>query len=285
MRMAVIGAGRVGSAIAVLLGRAGHEVVAVSGRDATRERAARYLPGVPVRAPAEAVAAADLSWLTVPDDAVARTAADVAPSCPEGAWVVHASGALGLDALEPVRLAGARRLAVHPLQTFPDVDRAIESLPGCAAAVTADDEEGTILGETLARDLGARPFRLADEDRPLYHAAAVLASNDLVALAGLAERAFMRAGVPEAASAMDPLQRATVDNVGRLGPEAALTGPAVRGDAGTVVRNLEALSVALPEAVGVYVVLCRAALDLAVGAGRLTPSGRAAVEEVLARWS
>jgi predicted short-subunit dehydrogenase-like oxidoreductase (DUF2520 family) len=84
---------------------------------------------------------------------------------------------------------------------------------------------------------------------------------------------------------MQPLQRATVANVGRLGAAAALTGPAVRGDAGTVARNLEALASRLPEAVPVYVVLARATLDLAVIAGRLDPERRAAVQEVLDRWS
>ena len=130
--------------------------------------------------------------------------------------------------------AGARPLAVHPLQTFADVAGALEALPGCAVAVTADDDDGFVLGETLGRDLGGRPFRLPDAQRPLYHAAAVFASNYLVAVSGAAEVLFSRAGVPEALAAMRPLQEATLANVHRLGPRAALTGPAVRGDAGTI---------------------------------------------------
>ncbi len=84
---------------------------------------------------------------------------------------------------------------------------------------------------------------------------------------------------------MRPLQRATLDNVGELGPARALTGPAVRGDAGTVARNLEALEREVPAAVAPYVALARVALDLAVGRGSLAETDRAAVEEVLARWS
>jgi predicted short-subunit dehydrogenase-like oxidoreductase (DUF2520 family) len=283
--VAIVGSGRVGTAIAVLLRRAGYAIVGVTGRAATPARVATHLPGVPIVAPSEAVGTADLVVVAVPDDAVVGVVEGFAGSCRPGTWVLHSSGALGLSALDAAIANGARRLAVHPLQTFPDVERAIEELPGCAAAVTADDEEGYALGERLALDLGARPFRLPDGARPLYHAAAVLASNDVVALSALAGRAFGLAGGPDPDGAMLPLQRATVANVGRLGPEAALTGPAVRGDAGTVARNLEALAVALPEAVAPYVVLARAALDLAVGAGRLDAQGRTAVEEVLDRWS
>ena len=285
MDVAIVGAGRVGTAVGVLLLAAGHTVTAVSGRDATRIRVAEFLPGVPVVDPALAVTGATVVVVAVPDDELASVTAEIAPRCRRGTWVAHCSGALGLDVLEAARAAGARRLAVHPLQTFPDVRRAIEELPGCAAAVTADDEEGYAVGEAIARDLGARPFRLADDARPLYHAAAVLASNDLVALSGLAARAFEVAGVPDPAAAMLPLQRATVDNVGRLGPAPALTGPIVRGDAGTVDRNLAALSARLPEAVNAYVVLARVALDLATSSGRLDPARAASVEEVLSRWS
>lgn len=285
MDVAIVGAGRVGTAVGVLLLAAGHTVTAVSGRDATRVRAAEFLPGVRVVDAAIAVMGATVVVVAVPDDELARVTAEIAPRCRPGTWVVHCSGARGLDVLEAARAAGARRLAVHPLQTFPDVRHAIEELPGCAAAVTADDEEGYAVGEAIARDLGARPFRLPDDARPLYHAAAVLASNDLVALSGLAARALEMAGVPDPAAAMLPLQRATVDNVGRLGPAAALTGPVVRGDAGTVDRNLAALSARLPDAVSAYVVLARAALDLATSSGRLDPARAAPVEEVLSRWS
>lgn len=285
MDVAVVGAGRVGTALGVLLREAGHILTAVAGRDATRARAESFLPGVRVVGAREAARDAELVVVAVPDDAVAEVVAELAAGCRPGSWVLHCSGALGLEVLDAARRVGARRLAVHPLQTFPDVRRALEDLPGCAAAITADDEEGYAVGEAIAHDLGARPFRLPDEARPLYHAAAVLASNDLVALSGLAAGAFEVAGVPDVRSAMLPLQRATVDNVGRLGPAAALTGPVVRGDVGTVDRNLAALDARLPEAVAAYVVLARAALDVAVAAGRLDPERRAAVEEVLSRWS
>jgi predicted short-subunit dehydrogenase-like oxidoreductase (DUF2520 family) len=199
--------------------------------------------------------------------------------------VVHLAGALGLDVLASARRAGARRLAMHPLQTFPDVDRAVERLRGCTVAVTADDPDGLALGSALARDLGASSFALADEMRPLYHAAAVFASNHLVVTSAEAVRLFAAAGVPDPIAAMIPLQAASLDNVARLGPDASLTGPAVRGDAGTVARNLDALAGSLPAAAPAYIAMARLALDIGSSTGRLGARQRAAVEEVLARWS
>ncbi len=184
--------------------------------------------------------------------------------------MAHLSGSLGLDALQSAAVAGARILAIHPLQTFPDVGSALERLRGCSIAITADDEEGYLLGERLAGDLEGVPFRLSDELRPLYHAAAVFASNYLVTASAIAESLFAEAGVPDPARAMAPLQRATLENVERLGPARALTGPAVRGDAGTIRRNLEALEAHAPELVPAYVAMARATLDLAERSGRLS---------------
>ncbi len=286
MRIAVVGAGRVGTAMAVLLSRAGHEIVAVAGRTQTAARVATWLPGVPFLAELEAAALGEVVLLSVPDDALGQVAAELAAagSVVAGTWVVHVAGAAGLDVLGPLGSAGARRLAVHPLQTFPDVEGAVASLPRCHVAVTADDEDGFALGERLAADLGAIPFRLADDQRPLYHAAAVFASNYLVATTGVAERLFAEAGVPEPLASMRPLQEATLANVGRLGPGAALTGPAARGDASTVEGNLDALASSAPETVAAYVAMCRVALDLAERSGRLDATGRRAVEAVLERW-
>ncbi len=284
MDLAVIGAGRVGTAIAVLLARAGHRVAAVSGREGTTERAARFLPGVPVLAETEATRDADVVLLGVPDAAIEATAGRVAPALRSRATVVHLSGALGLAALRSAEAAGATPIALHPLQTFPTVESAVERMPGSAAAVTARTEEAFAIGEGLARDAGARPFRLADEARPLYHAGAVLASNAVVALVALAERVVGEAGVDDPVGKFLPLTRAAVESVDELGVAGALTGPVVRGDAETVERNLRALGEHAPEAVAAYVALASASSALAAGSGRLSERGRAAVEEVLARW-
>lgn len=286
MDVAVVGAGRVGTALAVLWWRAGHRIAAVSGGSATPARAAEHLPGVPVVGNAEAARGADVVVIATPDAAIAAACDDVvrARAIGPGVAVAHVSGALALAALASAESAGATTFSLHPLQTCPTVEAAVEQLPGAAFAVTSESDEGRALGERLARDAGGRPFALEDAAKPLYHAAAVFASNYLVAITALAVELEGAAGVPDPAAALAPLQEATLANVARVGPAEALTGPAVRGDAGTVARNLEALARSAPPAVRPYVALADLALDLAERAGRLPGDRRKAVEEVLARW-
>jgi predicted short-subunit dehydrogenase-like oxidoreductase (DUF2520 family) len=287
MEVAVVGAGTLGTAIAVLLEASGHRVVGISGREETRRRGSVHLPEVPFLEPSQAAAAAELVVIGTPDDAIEPMAETLAAAAAvgSGTWVAHLSGSLGLDVLRPAARAGARVLAIHPLQTFPDVDSALERLPGCAIAITANDDEGYVLGERLAGDLQGVPFRLSDERRPLYHAAAVFASNYVVTASAIAESLFAAAGVPDPARAMAPLQRATLDNIERLGAAHALTGPAVRGDAGTIRRNLEALDRDAPTLIAPYVAMARATLELAERSGRLPSGSRGEVEDVLDRWS
>jgi predicted short-subunit dehydrogenase-like oxidoreductase (DUF2520 family) len=286
MDIALVGAGRVGTALAVLLLRAGHRVVGAAGREASRDRVGRFLPGVPFTTAADASRAGDAVIVGVPDDAIAPLAADLAADggFHEGQAVIHLSGSAPLLALEAARAAGSSVLAVHPLQTVPDVETGIERLPGSAMAVTAGDEGAAEVGERLARDAGGRPFRVPEERKGLYHAAAVFCSNYLVAVEGLAEELFRAAGVEDPVPAFGPLARATLENVLREGPEGALTGPVARGDAGTVRRNLEALSSGAPHAIPTYVALAGAALGLAARSGRLPREGQARIQEVLDRW-
>jgi predicted short-subunit dehydrogenase-like oxidoreductase (DUF2520 family) len=287
MDVAIVGAGRVGTALGVRLRRSGHRIVATTGREATFARTRAYLGAVPVLPAAEAARRAELVLIATPDDAIAPTCVAIVEGAglTTGGIVCHVSGATGLDALAPAEAVGATVLSIHPLQTFPDVDSAIERLVGCPMAVTARTDTGSALGERLALDAGGRPFALDDEAKPLYHAAAVFASNYLVAITALARDVGSAAGLDDAVALLAPLQATTMANLSALGPERALTGPAVRGDAGTIERHLVALSSAAAGSVPPYVVLARAALDVAERSGRLDDAGRAAVEEVLARWT
>jgi predicted short-subunit dehydrogenase-like oxidoreductase (DUF2520 family) len=287
VKVAVVGAGRVGTAVAVLLERAGHKIVGVSGRGPTRSRADAYLPGVPVMEAADAARAAELVLIGLPDDLIEGAVEELGTV---GAWlpgvfVGHLSGSLGLDALTPAAAAGAHPFALHPLLTFADVAHAVDRIPGCAIAVTAPDDGTWMVAERLADDLMGEPFRLPNELRPLYHAAAVFASNYVVAASGVAATLFAAAGLPDPVRAMYPLQAATLANVADLGPGKALTGPIVRGDARTVDRNLEALRTHAPEVVSAYVAMGRITVALAVRSGRLTAASAEAVGEVLDRWS
>jgi predicted short-subunit dehydrogenase-like oxidoreductase (DUF2520 family) len=184
---------------------------------------------------------ADLVLLCVPDAAIRDAADAVEP----GPWIAHVSGATPLDALEPHR----RRFGVHPLQTFTRA-RGAEQLDGAYAAVTAETDEARETGFWLARTLGLRPFDLADEARPVYHAGAAIASNYLVTLQRAAARLFETAGAPP--EALVPLMRRTIEN----GFE--LTGPIARGDWATVDAHVRAIHERAPELEPLYRVLAEA---------------------------
>jgi predicted short-subunit dehydrogenase-like oxidoreductase (DUF2520 family) len=211
----IIGSGRAGSALGRALGGIGWDVAPLLRR------------GDDLR---PAAAGVDLVVLAVPDAAIADVAAAVEPV--PGAVVAHLAGSLGLDVLAP----HPRRTAVHPLVPLPaDTEVAAERLRGATYAVAGD-----FFGRTLVAGLGGTVIEVADRHRVAYHAAACIASNHLVALLGQVERVAAVAGVP--LHAYLDLVRATVDNVDRLGPVDALTGPVARGDEATVARHLAALA-------------------------------------------
>ena len=232
----------------------------------------------------EAASVGEVVLLAVPDDAITQVCEEMAPSFGRGRAVAHVSGSVGLGALDAASSAGARTLSIHPLQTCPSVEAALERIPGCAIAVTARDEAGYALGERIAADVGGRPFRLDDGAKPLYHAAAVFASNFFVAMTAVGMDLLRGAGIDEPFAKLAPLQRATLENLESMGPDAALTGPAVRGDQGTVARHLQALATAAPQAIPAYIALTDVALEIGARSGRLSAEDRALVEEVLARW-
>lgn len=250
----------------------------------------QHLPGTQLLSAttvAEQARGAGAVMIGVPDDRVAMVCDELARdgAIRAGQTVIHLSGALSLDALASAERAGADVLSLHPLQSFPDVETGIARLPGSGMAVTARAPGAVALGEALALDVGAVPFALDDAVKPLYHAAAVFCSNYLVTVEATAERLFRLAGVDDPAPLFEPLARANADATFARGPGAALTGPAVRGDVGTIARNAAALAESAPEALGAYVELARLAAAIASDAGRLEPERRRAVDAELDRWS
>jgi predicted short-subunit dehydrogenase-like oxidoreductase (DUF2520 family) len=275
----------VATAFGVLLERVGYRVVAVSGRRPSHDRAQQYLPFATFMLPEEAARETDVAIFGVPDDLIAKGAEVMGEA---GAFrrkqrVVHLSGSVGLEALAPAKKAGAEVLSVHPLQTVPDVDFGVERLPGSPMAVTATTEPANRFGEDLVRAVGGEPFRLPDAAKPAYHAAAVFCSNYLTVVEALAEELLRSAKVDDPLAKMAPLARATLDRALELGPGVALTGPAARGDVGTMARNLQAIGENAPNLIPAYWVLARHAARLAHEAGRLSAEDRAQVEDVLSR--
>jgi predicted short-subunit dehydrogenase-like oxidoreductase (DUF2520 family) len=251
LAIGVIGCGRLGASLARALAAAGYRVVALAGRDPARPRAlAGAIPGARAVAPEEAARSAELLLLAVPDAAVEELASAL-PWRP-GQAAVHCAGALDLAPLAAAAAAGAARGCLHPLQAFPEPGGSPQRLRGVTIGVEAAEADGSALGallEALALDVGAaRTLRLEGVDRARYHAAAVLASNDVVALAAAAGRAWALAGLPaeQAAPALGPLLVGAAEAVAALPPgeplRTALTGPLVRGDVATVRGHLDALA-------------------------------------------
>jgi len=252
---ALAGPGRAGSSVALALLGAGWTATGVTGRsvDATSTRAAVARLGCPPVAAADLGRGAHLVVIATPDAAITEVAAAIAPDLEPGALVIHCSGARGLDALGPVAETrpDVQVGALHPLQTFAASDPA--RLVGAWAAVAGPAEV-----TELALTLGLRPFVVPDDRRSTYHAAAVVASNHVVALLGQVARIADSAGVP--VEAFWPLVDATVANVEARGASGALTGPVARGDHATVAAHLDALPGAERDA---YRAMALAALALA----------------------
>lgn len=271
LRVAIAGAGRVGTALALGLLEQGAVLVGYLNRTEAGRRRAGALLGEKAAGSLAALLAVrpDLILLTVPDSALPQAvkelhAALTGPDQEQRPAVAHTSGAISVNVLDPLASAGCVTFGVHPLQTFCEAASGVEKLPGTAFAVTPGPRGGYEFGAGLARGLGGHAFPLADADRPLYHAAAVMASNYLVALEHVAEELFQAAGLPAAAAleAFLPLVRGAVDNLAAQGTVQALTGPLTRGDEGTVALHLEVLQARRPDALPLYRTLGLATLEL-----------------------
>ncbi|MBO0832653.1 MAG: DUF2520 domain-containing protein [Actinobacteria bacterium] len=283
LKVGVVGAGRVGTALAVALGRAGHKITGASAvSDASIERVRQYLPGTPVLQPAEVTGAADLVLLTVPDDALPGLVRGLAATraALAGRMLVHASGRHGLAVLEPAIQQGALPLALHPVMTFTGRPDDADRLTGICFGVTAP-EVLRPAAEVLVMEMGGEPVFIAEADRDLYHAALAGAANHLVTQVVQAEDLLARAGVAKPARMLGPLLGAALDNALRLG-DAALTGPVARGDADTVAGHVTALRAEAPEALPAYLALARLTATRALASGMLTAPDAQRLLDVLA---
>ncbi|MER7003110.1 DUF2520 domain-containing protein [Dactylosporangium sp. NPDC000555] len=272
----IIGAGRVGAVLGAALERAGHNVIAAAGVSAaSKSRAERLLPHARLLPADEVAAAADLVLLAVPDDVLAGLVKGLAETGAlrrrgAGQIVAHTSGAHGLAVLDPVAAAGARPLALHPAMTFTGTEADLDRLAaGISFGVTAPDDLRAT-AESLVADLHGVVEWIAEERRPLYHAALAHGANHLATLVSEAMDRLRDAGVQEPERVLAPLLGAALDNTLRLG-DAAITGPVSRGDAGTVAKHLRALDAVAPGSVPPYLALARRTADRVIAAGRLRP--------------
>lgn len=275
MKVFIVGAGRLGGALALKLLEAGHEVATVSQSEAGRRRAAKLgIPGE-VFAPGEA----KVVLLTVPDRLVGAAASGIAPELKKGQIIAHCSGALDL---EPLRSIGRTDLHVGSLHPLCAVPSPLATLEGASAAIDGDQKAARALTR-LAKDVGLRPFALPEKQRPLYHAAAAIASNGVVGLAAAAVDMLHGCGLSRkrALEAVVPLVASAVEGLTAKGLPDALTGPVARGDVEVVEKHLKALKKAKRHQQELYRALSRQIVAVALEMESGDPKGKKQVARLL----
>ncbi len=279
LRVAIVGAGKVGSVLGRILVEQGCTISAVVSRTpGSARRAGRFLncrnAGT---SPAAIPADTDLLFITTPHSAVedvAQTlAAQPALRFPRLA-ACHASGMLTADALRSLENRGATVFSFHPLQTFPrdfPPSKILSSARGIAYGVDGSPE-GVRYAKRLARILQGRVLEVPPELRPFYHAACVVASNHLTTLLWVLERMFSRLGTGERdfLRVFRPIIQATLENVERTSPASALSGPVARGGVETVAQHLDTVREVAPELLPMFSALTRESVGLALAKGSIT---------------
>ncbi|PKM81400.1 MAG: DUF2520 domain-containing protein [Firmicutes bacterium HGW-Firmicutes-14] len=267
-RIAVIGTGIVGSAVALLLGQKGYPVTGVCSKTGVAASQLAACIGCPVfDEPAEALPSAEVIFITTPDREVENIAYQLAESgrVKTGQVFFHMSGALPAEILTPLTKKGAAAGSIHPLQSFASVEKAAANLAGSFFAIQGE-ERAVETAFKIVNDLSGHPFIIKNEDKPMYHLGACIASNYLVTLIHSAVRAYRHIGMTgeQAVEALMPLIKGTLANIAELGPARALTGPVARGDLGTVSRHLEAIEAWDPGLADLYKTLGRYTVKVAV---------------------
>jgi len=282
----ILGAGRMGRTLGRLLVTHGFRPAGVSSRTlrTARQAAAFIGGGEPTVSNARAAGGGALILITTPDGAIAPLARELAAArLPWSRKVVaHTSGALSSAALEPLRRQGARTASLHPLASVADPRAGLSTLKAVPFAIEGDPAAVPVL-RRLVQTLGGVPVTIPRQAKVLYHLIAVLLSNDLVALLSFGIETARGLGLSrrEAARLYLPLVRGTVENVARLGPVRALTGPVSRGDVTTLRLHAESLRALPPDLRRLHRTLALRATALALEARTITPETALRVARLL----
>jgi predicted short-subunit dehydrogenase-like oxidoreductase (DUF2520 family) len=282
LAVGVVSAGRVGAVLAAALRGAGHRVIGVSAVSAaSRFRAAQLLPDVEVKTPDEIGPDADLLLLAVPDDVLPGLVEGFvnAGVIHPGQFVLHTSGRYGIEVLAAATSIGALPLALHPVMTFTGTGVDLARLAGVCFGVTSLPPLRPV-AETLVLEMSGEPVWIDEANRPLYHAALAHGANHLVTLVASSMDLLRASGVDNPQRLLGPLLSAALDNALRFG-DAGLTGPVVRGDAGTLQTHLDVLARVSPETTAAYVAMARLTADRALAAGLLAADDAATLLGVL----
>lgn len=249
----IIGAGRVGRSLMMLIGACDNLCLGdvVSGSIAGAEAAVVETGHGRAVATLAEMASADLWLLAVPDDKITPVAEPLAQTARPPATALHFSGFASSEALSPLRANGWSLASCHPVLSFNDPVQVARNFAGTWCGIEGN---AYVAAGELVRRLGGSPFPVHSDRKPLYHAAAVFSNNFTVLLQAVARSAWRDAGVPDDVAAVlcDRLLRGAADGVAALGPSAALTGPAARGDERVLALQEEAVRRWQPEAGALY---------------------------------
>lgn len=284
-RMAIVGLGKVGTAVGYLLKSAGYEIAAVfDPQPDAVEKHITYTGGRQAKSAAEAASYADAVLITVSDDLIATVCRTIVQEggVKAGSKVVHMSGAGGLDLLSAAREFGCPVASIHPIQSFADVDGAIANIPGSTFGVTAEDEIRD-WAVALVKDLKGIPLFITEKDKPLYHAAACMASNYLTTLIHTVETIYHHFGLDskQAVNAFWPLINGTLKNIEAQGTVQALTGPIARGDVETIRKHVRSLQSELPDLLEAYCIMGELTVGIALEKKSLSEDGAAKILKII----
>lgn len=283
--LAIVGAGKVGSALAVALQRKGYSIAGVSSRSLASAKDLGQQLSVPysLRA-ADVTVGAQVIFITTPDREVVNVTTDIAEAggFKPGQLVVHTSGSLPYTVLESARQCGALTGGFHPLQSFADVETAIANLPGAFFALEGEEAALPVLEKILV-DLEGRGITINPTDKPLYHAAAVVASNYLVTIIHMATSMLSKLGVErnQAVEALSPLIMGTIENIKTKGTIQALTGPVERGDTTTIHKHLTSMAELPAVDQSLYKALGRLTVEIAQQKGSINTDTAKEINEIL----
>ena len=282
---AIVGCGKVGTALAIFLTRAGYRPAGFASKSLS---SAKHVADIVFfdhfsDVPWDITRHADVVFITTPDSAIKDTCDTISRhnGFADNAVVMHCSGALASSVLSSAKTCGAWIGSMHPLQSFATVDHKTNPFQGIIVSLEGEAPAVSI-AKTIAADLGGRVVTLLTEAKTLYHASAVVASNYLVTLLDLAVRLIEEAGVnrQDAFNLLKPLIEGTLSNIGKVGVQKALTGPIARGDIKTVEKHIEEIGLKRPELLALYKMLAFYTIDIAAAGDSISESSIQALKKI-----
>lgn len=256
INLCVIGAGRVGTTVSYTLAEKdlpNIKLKAISSRSMESLNRAKKILGskaagvIFTRENSKAVSLANCILICTPDDVINSVCSDIFKDKSKdfkNYYAIHFSGSKSLEVLNSARAAGAEIASIHPLKSFASIEEAIKSLPGTIFGVTYSSTESKKMAEFLVKSLGGEIIEVENNKKPLYHAAACVASNYLVTLINYAVLIHKKMGIkPEdSLKGLMGLVEGTISNIKKMGTEKSLTGPIARGDVGTIKEHIKSFN-------------------------------------------